>query len=267
MKKGWFRREGLEVRPQVAASGPAQLAAILSGSLHFGIGAYVTGLISAEQNVPIRYVANAGVGTVNRVMVRSDSPVRSIADLSGKLIGVNALRNVSQLALELLAARLSVDPASMRFVELPVTAMQVALDRGQVDAVIPNEPFVTLIQQSGGRSIAGDIIGRAFGYATPFSGWFTSASYAGDNLATCRRFAKVMIKAANYADSHAGEVRTILTTYTTLTTDLANEITLPRFGLQSTLKPAVLNRLVGLMRERGYLERTINTSQLISACR
>ncbi len=91
---GLFRAEGIEVQQVVLPGAGAILPQILQRQLTFGFPLAET-LLSAHQPgqapLPVTYVYNAGPTNVLEIAVRAESPIRTLADLRGRGIGVGAL--------------------------------------------------------------------------------------------------------------------------------------------------------------------------------
>lgn len=112
--------------------------ALLSDSVDFAYIGLTIAAVARSKDQPIVIVANqAGKGTA--IVVRSDSPIKSITDLKGKKIG-NLPNSIHDILLreELRKANLRVDEVSL--IRLAPADMPAALQRGDIDAFSGNEP-------------------------------------------------------------------------------------------------------------------------------
>ncbi len=83
--------------------------------------------------------------------VREDSPIRSVADLKGKTIGINVINGGTQGPFNLLLRRAGLDPErDVKLVEVSFPLAEDALRAGRVDAVNMNQPFATRAETKGG---------------------------------------------------------------------------------------------------------------------
>ncbi len=91
---GLFRAERIELQHVVLAGAGAILPQVLQRQVTFGFPLTET-LLSAHQPgqapLPVTYVYNAGPSNTLEIAVRADGPIRTLADLRGKGIGVGAL--------------------------------------------------------------------------------------------------------------------------------------------------------------------------------
>lgn len=83
--------------------------------------------------------------------VKDDSPIRSIADLKGKTVGISIINGGTQGPLNLLLKRAGLDPEKdIKLVEVTFPLAEDALRQGRVDAVNMNQPFAARAEAKGG---------------------------------------------------------------------------------------------------------------------
>jgi NitT/TauT family transport system substrate-binding protein len=80
---------------------------------------------------------------------RADSPVRNIADLKGRVVATPTLGAIIHVSFLHALKKNSIDPASIRAVEVPFPNMADQLKAGNVDAVEALDPFVGQLLASG----------------------------------------------------------------------------------------------------------------------
>ncbi len=76
-------------------------------------------------------------------MVAQTSSYKTAADLKGKTIAVNVLKGTAQLSAHAWLDKNGGDSASMRWTELPFSAMAAALVAGRIDVASISEPSAT----------------------------------------------------------------------------------------------------------------------------
>jgi ABC-type nitrate/sulfonate/bicarbonate transport system substrate-binding protein len=113
---------------------------------------------AAAKNIDLVIVASiskeSSKGFSTSYMVKEDSPVKSVADLKGKLVGINAHRSSIELWARLAAKGAGLNPdTDIRFavVEFPVQGQ--ALRSGQIDLGAFPQPFANLEQTKGGLRV------------------------------------------------------------------------------------------------------------------
>ncbi|MEU6534799.1 ABC transporter substrate-binding protein [Streptomyces sp. NPDC047000] len=238
-KQGFFARHGLKLSMTTAQGGAAIVPGVVSGQFQFGFSNVTSLMIAQSQNVPVKAVANgvASTGTTGKdfgaVVVRKDSPVKSAADLQGKKVAVNTLKNINETAVRASVRKAGGDPAKVTFVELAFDQMPAALDKGQIDAAMVVEPALATIVGQGGRQIASPYPDVAAGLTVAM--YFTSTQYARQHPDVVKKFQEATAESLAYADAHPDEVRQIVTTYTQIPAAVLAKVTLPKW-------PATANR-------------------------
>lgn len=260
IEKGFFADEDLELEPQLAQGGAEVVPAVLGGSQQFGYAGIYPLMAAQIKELPVKVVtqgAQAAPG-YSAVFVQDDGPIKSPEDLVGKTIAVNTLASILQpvtmAALE--EQGLTQEQVEgIHFTEVGFPEMLAALDRGDVDAVVENEPFVTIANDQGGfRSLfeSNNVAGTQpeLTQAT----YFTSADYADQNPEIVERFTDAMNESLDYAAAHPEEVRAVLPTYTSLTEQQSQDVALP--GYRSDLDRASFDFYATQASKYGLLEES-----------
>jgi NitT/TauT family transport system substrate-binding protein len=181
-------------------------------------------------------VASTGVDgkDYSGIVVKADSPIRTAADLAGKNVSVNTLKNIGDTTVRASVRKAGGDPKAVKFTELPLPDMAPALAGNRVDAIWVVEPFLTqALGQSGNRMIASNYVDAAPNLTV--ATYFTSTKLASENPDLVKRFTAAMRKSLEYADAHPDEVRAVLASYTQIAADVAAKLVLPKW-------PAEINR-------------------------
>lgn len=238
-QKGFFSKRNIELDLQLAQGGAAIVPAVVSGQYQFGFSNMISLLIAQSKNVPIKVVCNGNNSTgvdgndFAALMVKGDSPIESAADLAGKKVAANTLKNIVDTSVRASVRKVGGDAKSVQFVELGFPQQPAALQSGQVDAVFVVEPFQQQVLAQGGRKIASSYVDAAPNLTV--ASYFTSNQLLAQNPDLVKRFTEAMKESLAYADSHADEARQIIGTYTQITADVIAKVTLPKW-------PADINR-------------------------
>ncbi|MFI6479465.1 ABC transporter substrate-binding protein [Nonomuraea sp. NPDC050663] len=234
--KGFFDKHNIDLTITPVQGGAAAISGVVSNQFQFAF-ANVTSLLAAkEQGLDVKVVANgvSSTGTpgedFSAVLVKADSPIQSAADLAGKKISVNQLKNIGDTTIRATVRKAGGDPAGIQFVELPFPDAPAALQNGSVDAIWVVEPFVSQALSQGARAVAWN-----FAEATPnltVAMYFTTGKADAD---LSDRFAKAINESLAYAAEHPDEVRETLKTYTKIAPDVIAKIKLPKW-------PAEINK-------------------------
>ncbi len=168
MENGYFREAGIEIEPVWFDAAQPIAVAAASSQIDVGATGITAGLYNmAAKGQAIRLVADKGreqKGYPSSALLASTTPgaPASIEDLRGKRIGITQRGSTYEYMLGRLLETKGMTLADVTLVPLgKMSAVIAALESGQIDACILNEPNVTHVQKSGtGRLITqvGDVI-------------------------------------------------------------------------------------------------------------
>jgi NitT/TauT family transport system substrate-binding protein len=138
-KGGYFAEEKLKLDVVVLQGSGEILPQLVKGSVLVSMitpDVLIMSRQPGKPNFPVRFVYNVYRNSFWQMSVLDSSPIRTIADLKGKTVGVGALTFASVPQTKALLRRQGVDPASVTFVAVgsgPAAAE--SLRQGRVDAL------------------------------------------------------------------------------------------------------------------------------------
>jgi NitT/TauT family transport system substrate-binding protein len=265
IEQGFFTEERLELTLETAQGGAAIVPGVVSGQYQFGFSNVISLLLGASQGLPLKAVANGvnSTGVDGRdfgaVVVPADSPIQSAADLAGKRVAVNTLKNINTTTTNEAVRQAGGDPSGIEYVELPFPEIPAAVASGDVDAGQVVEPFLTIATQQGQRQIASNLV--APNPNLPVALYFTSAMYAQQNPEVVAAFTRAMTKSLQYAQSNPDAARAILSTYTKIEPAVQEAVTLPAWS--GEIDRAGVQKLADLAVRDGLLPRAPDLSTLL----
>jgi NitT/TauT family transport system substrate-binding protein len=204
---GLFKAQGLNVNFIPAVSSETELADQVKGTVDITGGNYVS-YIQAQQSG----IANMEIVAEGSVMDQGaqalytmpDSKIRTLADLRGKTIGINAPRNILYLlaASALTADGISAD--SVHFAAVPLPQMAAALAAGKIQAAVLPEPFASQAQQQYGVVTLADLdTGATTDF--PVQGYVVTRQWAAAYPHTLAAFLRALEAGQQLADTNRGE--------------------------------------------------------------
>jgi NitT/TauT family transport system substrate-binding protein len=238
-QQGFFADRDIDLTLTTAQGGAVIVPAVLSGEYQFGFSNMTSLLIAQTQHVPIKVVSNgvASTGVDGKdfcgIVVRNDSPIRTAADLAGKNVAINTLKNIAETATRASVRKAGGDPQAPKLVEIGFPDMPAALSAGRVDAIFAVEPTLSTALSQGGRMVASSYVDTAPNLTV--AAYFTANKTQAENPDLVRRFTEAMAESLSYADSHPDEARAVIGTYTKIPPDVIAKLTLPKW-------PAEVNR-------------------------
>jgi NitT/TauT family transport system substrate-binding protein len=264
-QKGFFSQRNIDLTLSTSQGGAAIVPGVVSGQFQIGFSNVTSLLLAASRGLPIKVVANGVASTgvqgkdYSGVVVKADSPVKTAADLAGRTVSVNTLKNIGDTTVRASVRKAGGDPKAVKFVELPFPDMPAALQAGRVDAIWVVEPFRTAATGAGGRVIASNYVDTAPDLTVAL--YFASQQLISSNPDLVRRFTEAMNESLRYAEAHPDEVRQALGTYTQISPEVAAKLVLPKW-------PEDINResvqtLADLAVQDGLMEKAPDINALL----
>ena len=216
---GLFKKNGLDVSVSAERSGPAVTAGVIGGAYSIGKSSITPLILAHVKKLPIVIVAAAGIynatSPIDAMFVKTDSTFKTAADLNGKTFGVYGIGDIYTISARSWMDKNGGDSASLKFVELPISAMVEAIATGRVDAGAMNEPAV----QQGLNSPRLRLLSHPFAAVAPrflYTAWFTTTDFAAAHKREIDVFQKSMKDAATYVNTHHAETVDMLSKFTSV---------------------------------------------------
>ena len=211
---GFFKDAGLDVRITPMTNSGAIIAALAGGGGDIG-NSVVGSLADARaKGIPVLFFAPAGMSDIKSptaaLIVAKDSPITTAAELTGKIVAVSGLNDLTYFATRAWLDENGGNSASVKFVELPFPTMAAAVESHRVDAAYTVEPFFAMAGP-GVRLFARASAGVAPRYMA--TGWIATESWLASHADIALRFAAAIHRAAVWGNSHHPESAAILTKY------------------------------------------------------
>jgi len=254
---GIFRRHGLNVTFTPQASPVAVEASMASGTEQFGFittpvlinlnskGVQVKCVSSVDGNQPS---SDANDSTV--LVAAKGSGITSIKDLAGKNVAEVQLTSLNSLAVEVLAKRAGLAPASVHLIAMPFPQMPAALAQGRVQAAVIVAPFAsTALAEGAVPLIHPNVALFPNGTVTCLD---VMGSYASAHPAVVAAFRAAMNESIAYSQAHQSQAKATLTSHLSLTPAQAQAQILST-DWDTTLNPASITLIEGYMKEFGLI--------------
>jgi NitT/TauT family transport system substrate-binding protein len=261
-QRGYFKQEGLTVKPTLIAASSQSTAPLLAGTMDLSLLNYVaTFAIQENGSAKFKLVSDAYQAAPNafEIVVPGDSKLHTIEDLKGKKIACPSLHAIGTLAVSASLQSHGITPDQVTFVAVPFPNMATAVKTHAVDAAWVTEPFLTQMQKSGTRKLTDTMTGPMANF--PIVGWGTVEQTAKKYPNTIAAFQRALARGQQAAANDRKVVQDILPTYTQIDGSTANLIALGDYP--TTLNPTRLQRVADVMRQFGYLHSTLDVQAMI----
>lgn len=263
--KGIFKEEGFQsVKTVKLATLATSDTSLLSHTVDITAENYVSMFFQQEQvpNLNLRIIADMAQSTPNLfdIMVPKGSNLTSLSQLKGKKVACPALgTSFCQLGLDMLLKPFGLSVKNLTIVAVPFAQVPAALASNSIDAAFETEPFITIMESQGARSLQDLMSGPLAG--APQSCWGVQESFLQKYPKTVAAFQRAMSKADALADSDPTLVRQELPKLIpTLSPKLASVIALPTWNTTTSL--ARLERVADIMEEFGALPKNFDVKQM-----
>jgi NitT/TauT family transport system substrate-binding protein len=261
---GFLAKAGISPEVIALANGSAAIEALVSGTFEVG-GVNILSLARArEKGILLQPIAlgpeyNTAKPTA-AIMVASDSAFHSARDLNNRIVAVNELKSIAQIATQAWIDKNGGDSSTIKFVELPFRAAQVALTQRRVDAAFVSEPFVTM-SKTDCRSI-----GKPYdGIATHFSisGWVCRDEWLRANIDVATRVHQALHEGSVWANRHHDETAQFMSVATDLDLSIMKASTRATFTEQLNL--ATTQQVLDVSLKYGALTTAMSAKSLFPA--
>lgn len=265
VKKGFFKKQGLDVKVEPVQGGAAVVPGVLAGKVDIGGSNLVTVLLASSKKLPLKIIAPGTFaqknpkGDFSAILVSKDSDIRSVKDLAGKTLAVNALKNVAEVTGKASLEKQGVDVSTIKLAEVDFPDMVPALEQGRVDAAVVIEPFVSQGLAAGDRVIDRPYVGTKPGLQ--IGCYFTSDKYLKENPEVVQNFHKGVAATAAAIKQDPASFRTFLAEASKIPPAAAKKSVLPAW--QADSDPASLELIATLMAKYGIVSSKPDTSQVL----
>jgi len=209
---GLFSREGLTIKYSPATSSETAVAQQVAKNptLDISGGNYVSYINEAAlDHQPIELVAEASIMQqgAQTIFTMPTSKIKTLSELKGKLVGVNAPGNIDYLLGVSVLQENGVNPSSVKFPTAPIPFPQMGgmLASGQVSAAILPEPFASQAEQQYGAVPLADLNQGATA-DFPVEGYVVTKQWAQQNPNTLKRFLAALEIGQEIADTDRAAV-------------------------------------------------------------
>ena len=264
-KKGFFRREGIDVSFRLIAGGAEVIPQIVRGDVQFAFGNPVSLAFAQQRGLELRYVTEGVQGgsserdSTNGLVVHKDSDIRSVEDLAGKTFAVNLLNSLGEVTIMTALEKEGVDASGLKFVEVPFPDMLPALERRQFDVAWLPEPFVSQALAAGHRKLLDPMVGTY--PRLTLSGYFGSTKFIEENAELVERFQRAMNRSLDYAADHQDEARQAIAENTEIPPPVVEKMPLPHWT--SDLNEESIRSLIGQAEKYDYFDKDIDVDALL----
>jgi NitT/TauT family transport system substrate-binding protein len=202
---GLFTRQGLTIRYTPAISSDTVINQQVAGDYDITGGNYVSYIQHvANDHQPLQIIAEGSLMEPGSqaIYTMPRSKIRSLAQLKGHLLGINAPGNINYLLAAAVLTQNGVNLRQVRFPAQPIPfpAMAGELAAGKIDAAAMPEPFATAAEEQYGAVELADLNqGAAENF--PILGYVATTSWVREHPNTLKAFLAALEQGQEIADT------------------------------------------------------------------
>jgi NitT/TauT family transport system substrate-binding protein len=265
--KGFFRKEGLDVKLQPIEGGAAVIPAVAKGDVQFAFGNAVSLAFAQQRGIEFQYVTEGVQGgatpkdSTNGLIVHKESDIRTPKDLAGKTFAVNTLNSLGEVTIKTALEKEGVDISNLKFVEVPFPDMIPALERRQFDVAWTTEPFISGALAAGHRKILDPMV--ATHPRLTLAAYFAAADFIEQNPEVVAKFKRAMNRSLDYAAAHEQEAREAIKRNTEIPPEVVAQMPLPHWT--SELNAESIRVLLRQCEKYDYFDEEIDVAAIVGS--
>jgi NitT/TauT family transport system substrate-binding protein len=266
MKSGLFQRGGVEVELIPTSSGSVATAAVIAGTYDVAATNPLSVFAAHLRDIPLCIVAPDHLYTPKNpfslVQIAVDSPYKTGNDLNGKTIAVPGLNDLNTLAARAWVDKNGGDWRSLKFVEIPNSAMAQSVQQHRVDAAILQPPQLDASLADGMTKTLGDGLG-AIASSFMLGAYVARLDWAAQHPDLLRTFYRVLVATNNYVNMHQAETAPLVAEYSKI--DINSALKMHRSTYATSLQSDIVQPLINAAAKYGHISRTFAARDIIWA--
>jgi NitT/TauT family transport system substrate-binding protein len=263
VQDGLLAAEGIRVKISAATSSETVINQQLKGDYDITSGNYVSYMLANVDHNANFEILDAGSimqPQVQELMIPPGSSVRSVSQLRGKTIALNAPNGIGELLVDATLTANMVSPGDVHFIDVPFPLMAQELKEHKFAAAFMPQPFATIAEQTIGAEPLADLDQGAV-TSLPISGYVVTKSWLQKYPKTAAAFSKALEEAQRIADTDPGAVENAMVHYSGVTSTAAAVMSSPQFPLDTDR--VLIQRVSDLMQEYQLLRRPYDVGPMI----
>lgn len=271
IETGALAKQGITAEVTVLNNGPAITSALMSGAIDVGFAATMVAITAKAGAQPIRMFVPALIETADEpsswIDAPSGGPIKSIKDLEGKTLAINAVGGQCELQLLGQMSAAGMTKGSIKTLVVPFPQMPATLQLKNADAACVVEPFHSILganPQIKSRPIVnGTVPGLTTGQRIVVDGFFSREDWLGANKELAGRFAKSMVASNKILTADRALLVAYFEKYLKIDPKVAPHIELPLETETASMVEADVAITLDAMKKNGLLQTDLAPSDVI----
>jgi NitT/TauT family transport system substrate-binding protein len=261
-QQGYFTAENLAPTVQIVRGGAAAIPALAGGSFDIVYSNGTSIVTAITKGIDLRIILEgapigSGPPDPGALLKRKGEPLKTGKDLEGKVIGLNALRDVQWMFVTAWIKATGGDPEKVQLVEIPLPAMVEAIKAKRVDTALVLDPFMTVGLADPAIDLLDWAMSRVYP-GGPVALFAITPELAAKRPNDVRGFVRAYKRGAAWANANIGKEAFIklIAGYSGITPELVAQM--KPVPAHADIVPASLQRLTALMTQTGLLTTNVD---------
>jgi NitT/TauT family transport system substrate-binding protein len=261
--KGSYAKVGLEVEFIPTGSGTTATTAVISGAYEMAKSSQIAAMVAFLKGVPVVIVGNGALWESNNAwalgVVAADSPIKTAADLNGKIIGAAGLNDLSSLAINAWVDKNGGDSKTLKWVEIPGSAAGAATAEHRIAACQLNEPQLRAALETKQVKVFAKFLDA-------ISPMFVSTvllarpEWARANRGIVDKFVRTTYETGRYTNAHPAETAPVVAEITKIPLDVIQKMTRAHFA--SSSDPGLIQSSIDAAAKYGQISRAFPAREI-----
>jgi NitT/TauT family transport system substrate-binding protein len=205
---GYYEKAGVDIYPLDSPAGVEEADALVAGQIDAAMGYYNHTIDLAGKGKATECVVQIGLTPGHAILVPTNSSIKSLADMKGKVMGITGTGSSTDFEMRYLGIRNGVQPD--QFTRLPVGAgatFIAAFQHGQIDGGITSQPTIGRLLNSGQARVLVDLQDnaqskKAFGGTFPSTCIYMRTDYVKTHKDGVQKLVNAVVWTLKWIHSH-----------------------------------------------------------------
>jgi NitT/TauT family transport system substrate-binding protein len=206
---GYYEKAGVDIYPLDSPAGVEEADALVAGQIDAAMGYYNHTIDLAGKGKATECVVQIGLTPGHAILVPTNSSIKSLADIKGKVMGITGTGSSTDFEMQYLGLRNGVQPS--QFTRLPVGAgatFIAAFQHGQIDGGITSQPTIGRLLNSGQARVLVDLQDnaqskKAFGGTFPSTCIYMRTDYVNKHKEAVQKLVNAVVWTLKWIHSHS----------------------------------------------------------------
>src|SRR5437899_636002 len=206
---GYYEKAGVDIYPLDSPAGVEEADALVAGQIDAAMGYYNHTIDLAGKGKATECVVQIGLTPGHAILVPTNSSIKSLADIKGKVMGITGTGSSTDFEMRYLGIRNGVQPE--QFTRLPVGAgatFIAAFQHGQIDGGITSQPTIGRLLNSGQARVLVDLQAnaqskKAFGGTFPSTCIYMRTDYVNTHKDAVQKLVNAVVWTLKWIHTHS----------------------------------------------------------------